>query len=350
MAFNRPAPTQLRDRIAADFDGLFPGADPRKRRSVEGVFVRSLALVSHELHGHLAWGARQMHIATCDVDGVQERASIWGITRNQAVAAKGAVTIQGTAGRVVPVGTEMRRSDDARYATDADAIIGIGGMVTVAVTAATAGATGNAIAGTVLALIEPIDGVQSAVTVAVGGLGGGLDIEKLESLRARTSERIQEPPAGGAEHDYRAWVKDVLGDTSVWVQRATPAPGWVTVLFLMPDGSIPDAGTVSDVAAYIETRRPVTATGIVVAAPLLHLVDFTIGLAPDTVAARTAVLAEIDDLFVREAKPSGTIANSRARAAISSAVGEDSHTMPVPAGDIVAPTNHIARRGTVTWL
>lgn len=350
MAFNRPAPTQLRDRIATDFDGLFPGADPRKRRSVEGVLVRSLALVSHELHGHLAWGARQMHIATCDLDGVEERASIWGITRNQAVAATGTVTIQGAAGRTVAAGTEMRRSDDVRYVTDADATIGVSGTVTVAVTAVAVGVAGNAISGTMLALIEPIDGVQTAVAVAGDGLGGGLDIEQVESLRARTSERIQEPPAGGAEHDYRAWVKDVLGDTSVWVQRATPAPGWVTVLFLMPDGSVPDAGTVSAVAAYIETQRPVTATGIIVLAPAVHLVDFTIGLTPDTVAARTAVLAEIDALFVRDAKPGGTIANSRARAAISSAVGEDSHTMPVPAGDIVAPTNHIARRGTVTWL
>ncbi len=350
MPFDRPTPAQLRERIAAEFDTLFAGADPRRRRSVEGVLTRVLALVSHEQHGHLAWAAKQVHIATCDLEELEVRAAVWGITRNPALAAAGAVTIAGTAGAIVPAGTELRRADDARYVVQADATIAGGGTGVAQVQASAGGVAGNAVAGTALALIEPIAGVQSAATVAAAGLSGGLDIEGLESLRARTVERIQKPPAGGAAHDYQAWVKAVVGNTRVWVQPYTPGPGWVTVRFIMPDASIPDAGTVADVAAAIEAQRPVTATGVSVVAPVAHSVNFSIGLSPDTVAVRAAVTAALDDLLRREAEPGGTLANSRLRAAISAAAGEVSHTMTIPAGDIVSPAGQIARLGTITWL
>lgn len=350
MSFDRPAPTQLRDRAAGEFDLLFPGADPRRRRSVEGVLTRVLAMVSHELHGHLAWNGRQMHIATCDLSELTERATFWGITRNPARPASGLVLFVGAEGATIPAGAELRRADDTRYTLDADATIGADGLVTAATTAAEAGAAGNAAPGTSLTLIEPVDRVQTAAAVAAGGLVGGLDMEGLPSLRARTSARLQQPPAGGAEHDYEAWTKEVVGDTRVWVRPTTPGPGWVTVLFTMPDGSIPDAATVDAVAAHIDVKRPVTALGVVVIAPVPHLVNFSIALSPDSVAVRAAVTDALDDLLLREASPSGVLPHSRISAAISAASGETSHTLTVPPGDIVSPTNQIARRGTITWL
>ncbi|MBR0653305.1 baseplate J/gp47 family protein [Roseomonas terrae] len=350
MPYERPTPAELRDRVAAEFDVLFVGADPRRRRSVEGVMTRVLALVSHEMHGHIGWAARQMHIATCDLDAVPERAAVWGITRNDAVAAWGPLTMSGTQGVVIPAGAELRRADNAIYAVVADTAIGVGGTAVGQVRAVTPGAAGNAAAGTALALIEPIAGVQSNAVVAAGGLGGGLDIEGLGSLRARALQRIQQPPAGGATHDYEAWVKAAVGETRVWVRPYTPAPGWVSVMFLMPDGSIPSSGTVADVAAAIEARRPVTATGVQVVAPVAHLVPFTIALTPDTLVTRMAVEAEIDDLFRREAVPGGTLPLSRIAAAISAAAGEDSHVMSSPSGAIVSAPGQIARRGAMTWL
>ena len=350
MTFPRPTPQQLRDRITAEFDVLFVGADPRRRRSVEGVLARVLAMVSHEMHGHIDWASRQMHIATADLAELEIRAAVWGITRNAATAAAGLVDVIGTPGAILPAASEMRRADDTLYRTTADCTIGAGGTASASVEAVAVGAAGNAAAGTALALIEPVAGVQSGVTAAAAALGGGLDEESLESLRARTSARIQEPPAGGAAHDYVAWVKEVVGSTLVWVRPYTPDPGWVTVWFVMPDGSIPDAGTVADVAAWVEERRPVAAAGVSVLAPVAHAVAFTIALVPDTVAARTAVLASIDDLLAREAEPGGTLPYSRISAAISAATGETSHTLSVPAGAIVSPAGQVARRGAVTWL
>lgn len=350
MAFARPTPAQLRDRIAAEFDVLFQGADPRRRRSVEGVLTRVLAIVSHELHGHIDWSSRQMHIATCDLAELEIRAAVWGITRNPAIAATGSVTMLGVPGVIVPAGAELRRADDTRYVLTADATIGGGGSVAADVRARVAGAAGNAVSGSVLALIEPVAGVQTAAAVAAGGIRRGLDIEDLASLRARTLARIQEPPAGGAAGDYRAWVREVVGNTLVWVQPHTPGPGQVTVLFVMPDGTIPDGPTVALVADAIERKRPVGALAVTVLAPVVELVAFSIGLSPDTLANRQAVTAELDDLLAREAVPGGALPHSRIRAAISAAAGEFSHTLTVPAGDIVMPAGRIARRGVVTWL
>lgn len=105
-----------------------------------------------------------------------------------------------------------------------------------------------------------------------------------------------------------------------------------------------------EATAAIEAKRPVTATDVVVVAPAAHLVNFSIGLSPDSVATREAVLAALDDLLIREAEPGGTLPRSRISAAISAAAGEYSHTLAGPVGDIVSPPGEIARRGVVTWL
>jgi uncharacterized phage protein gp47/JayE len=226
----------------------------------------------------------------------------------------------------------------------------MGGTGTAAVTALMPGASGNADAGTILALIEPVAGVQTSATVAAGGLGGGRDREELESLRARARARIQQPPHGGAAHDYEAWVQAMVGQARVWVQPIAPDLGAVTVLFIMPDGAIPDPATVDAVAAHIDAERPVTAHSIAVGAPVADAVPFSIALTPDTLANRAAVEVELEAFLLREAVPGGTIPASRIGAAISAAPGEYSHTVSVPAGAIVSAAGHIARLGAITWL
>jgi uncharacterized phage protein gp47/JayE len=350
MPMARPTPEQLRDRIQAEFDVLLPGADPRRRRSIEGVLARVQALVSHELLGAIEWASRQMHIATAGEEELPERAAVWGITPTPAASARGLVVLTGNVGGVVPAGAELRRADDSRYLTQADCTIGPGGTGSVEVVAALPGAERNAPPMTSLALIEPVANVQSLALVDVDGLGGGLSAEGLEGLRARARARIQEPPHGGAAHDYVAWVREVVGNTKVWVRPITPEVGSLSVSFIMPDASIPDPATVDLVAQNIDAKRPVTASMVYVAAPVAHLVAFTIQLSPDSVANRQAVSAELADMFAREAEPGGTLPRSRLGAAISAAVGEYSHVLTLPAGDVVSAPGTIARLGVITWL
>lgn len=352
MPFLRPSPQQLRDRIAAEIEAALPGADARTRRSVEGVLARMVALASYELHGHLDWIARQVLVDTADTEELERHASIWGIARRAAVAASGTVTFTGQAGAILPAGSELRRADDTRFVTEADVAIGGDGTIAAAVVAARAGALGNAPIGTKLTLIAPIAGVQSqAIVVDDGsgnGLSGGADVEADASLRARILARIQEPPHGGAEHDYVAWVKEIVGETLVWVYPANTGLGTVGITFVMPDGSVPPSTVVDQVQAHIDEARPVTAD-VTVFAPPVDLIPFTIRLDPDTVAVRAAVEAELQDMILREAKPGGKLPLSRLRAAISAAAGEESHELQAPIADVVSAAGHIARLGAITW-
>lgn len=348
MTFQRPSPQQIRNRLAAEIEATFDGADARLRRAPETVITRATAIASHELHGHIEWVASQILPDTADADILDRHASVWGVTRRAALEALGAVAVTGAPGTTLPAGSELRRADDARYSTDADVTIGVGGTITAAVTALNAGASGNAPTGSKLSLIAPVIGIQAQMTVIAPGLTGGVDLETDTSLRRRILARIQEPPHGGAAADYAQWVKDVIGDTLVWITPFLMGIGSIGVTFVMPDGSMPTVTDIGRVQAQIDMERPVTAQAIVYA-PIADLVPFTIKLSPDTTAIRAAVTAELTDMILREAVPGGTLPRSRLNAAISAAAGEYSHVLMVPAGDIVSATGHIARLGAITW-
>ena len=349
MPFSRPSPFDIRDRLAAELAVLLPGADARMRRSVEELLVRMVAMASHELHGHLAWIALQILPLTADSDILARHAAVWGVERIAATPARGAVTFSGSAGAIVPAGTELRRGDDARYLVDADVAIGGGGTGTGDVTALAAGAEGNAATGVTVSLIAPVAGVVPSAVVAAGGLEAGAPVETDERLRARLLARIQEPPAGGARHDYQAWALAVAGVEQAWVYPSWLGAGTVGVAILAEGGAIPGGPLVAAVQAWIDDRRPVTAD-VTVFAPATEALDVTIALNPDTVAVRTAVLAELQDFLRREADPGGTLRMSRLSAAISAAAGEASHVLSDPSADLVLPSGTIAVLGTVTWV
>ena len=263
----------------------------------------------------------------------------------------GNVSITGTDGAVITAGTIFQLSDARQYRTTAKAVIASGTAV-AAVEAVIAGAAGNALAGGAINLSSPIAGVQSAATVATGGLTGGADSEGDEELRARVLDRIQEPPHGGAASDYVKWTLEVPGVTRAWVFSQEMGLGTVTVRFMTDsttaDG-IPSQADVDQVYAYIEARRPVTAELFVVA-PVAAPIAFEIsGLSPDTAAVRAAIEAELRDLVVRQATPGGTLLLSHVREAVSIASGERDHVVVAPAANVVSSGGRISTFGSITW-
>lgn len=349
MPFARPTPQAIRDRLAAEVAAALPGSDPRLRRSVEEILVRVVAVASHELHGHLAWAARQILPDSAEAELLDRHAGIWGISRRAAAAARGPVTITGTIGAVLPAGAEMRRADDASFTLDADVTIGSGGSAAGAVTAAIAGAAGNTAAASTLTLVAPAPGIAAAVTVAAGGIAAGADIEADAALRARVLARIQAPPAGGNAPDYVAWAQAVPGVGRVFVHPLQYGAGTVAVLLLTAAGGIPATPLLDAVAAAIEAERPVTAQ-VTVLAPTALTVDLSIEIEPDTVAARAAVLAATGAFFAAEASPGQPLRLSRLSGAISAAAGEVWHRITIPVGDVVPSWGQLPVLGTVTWL
>lgn len=348
--FTRPTLQQLIDRIAADIEARLPGADARTRRSNLAVLARTQAGAIHGLYGYLDFLSRQVMPDTAEADILDRHASLRGITRTPSTAATGNITLTGTNGIVVPTGTELQRSDGARYKTTADATIA-SGTATAAVIASALGAAGNAVIGIVLTLTSPIAGITNTATVAAGGLVSGTDQETDADLLVRLMEKIKTPPHGGAKADYVGWAKEVSGVTRAWCFPLEGGAGTVYVRFVRDNDAsiIPDAGEVAAVQAHLDDVRPVTAV-VTVAAPTAVPLDLTIDLTPDTTAARAAVTAEIQDLVKREAAPGGTLLLSHIREAISLAAGETNHVLTVPAADVTYTNSQIGTMGTITWV
>lgn len=350
MAFQRPTLPELIDRIQADIEARLPGADPRLRRSLLGALAHAEAGAVHGLHGRLSYLADQILPDSADAEHLERWADIWGVQRKAASPAGGDVDFTGTDGSVIPEGTTLQRADGREYTTDAEATIS-SGSATVAVTAAEAGAGGNADAGTTLELTSPIAGVDSQATVASGGITGGADRESDADLRARLGRRIRSRPRGGAADDYVTWALEVAGVTRAWVAPLALGPGTVTVRFMMDDtydDGIPQSGDVDTVQAHIDEQAPVTAL-VTVAAPSPVALDPEIAISPDTTDVREAVEASLEDLLLRDGAPGVTLLESHIREAISLADGEDDHDLISPADDVAHAAGEIPVLGTITW-
>lgn len=349
MPFTRPTLPQLIERDIADIESRLPGSDARLRRSVLGALARAHAGAVHGLYGFLDWLSRQILPDTADAEILARWANVWGVTRKAAAQAKGSVTLTGTTGVVIPAGTVLQRSDSVEFTTDAEATLAAG-TATAAVTASVGGAAGNTAAGSALAFVSPIAGVNSSATVTAAGLTQGTDTESDDDLRERLLTRIQSPPQGGTAADYVAWAKEVAGVTRAWCYPQELGVGTVTVRFVRDDDAsiIPDAAEVQAVQDHIDPLRPVTAD-VSVAAPIAVPLDFTITITPATQAVKDAVAAELADLLRREAEPGGTILLSHIREAISVAAGETNHVLTVPAADVTHTTGQLATMGTITW-
>jgi len=350
VPFARPTLDDLIGRARTDIEARLPGTDARLRHSNLDVLARVHAAAVHGLYGYLAWAARQVLVDTAEAESLARHAAVWGVTRLPASYAEGGVSVTGESGAVVPTGTSMLRSDGAEFVSTADATLA-SGTATVQVTALLAGAAGNAVVSTGMTLVLPVAGVSGTAAVATGGLVGGADAESDDALRARVLYRIQQPPMGGAAHDYVAWALEVAGVTRAWVYPLELGVGTVVVRFVRDNdvSMIPDGGEVSAVQTYIDARRPVTAQ-VTVAAPTADPLDLTIDITPDTAAVRTAIQLELEDLLRREAAPGGTILLSHLREAISVAAGETDHTLSSPTADVTHSVGSMAVLGTITWV
>ena len=349
MSYTRPSLADLIAQAEGDIESRLPGTDAKVRRTNLNVLARVLAGAVHGIYGFVAWLARQVMPDTADAEHLDRWASIWlTVPRVAAEFAVGQVAVSGTDGTVVPVGTMLQRADGARFETTAASTVA-GGSVMLSVQAVEAGQDGNTVAGASVSLVSPVVGLAAVGIVGGGAITGGADAESDASLRARLLARIRNPPMGGSMSDYIAWALEVPGVTRAWVYAGQAGEVW---LFFVRDNDltiIPDAAEVLAVQNYIDIRRPVTAL-FQARSPIPVPVNFTIRVVPDTPTVRANVIAELADLFLRDAVPGGTLPISRIREAVSLADGEQDSTIIAPAGDVVTAPGYMATLGTIAWV
>ena len=353
MPFYRPSLKNLIDRAVGEFDARLPGADARLAASNLNVLSHVIAAATHGLYGFIHWISRQVFPDSAESENLDRWASIWGISRKPAASAEGEIRVTGAAGSVIPAGTLFSRADGQKYRTTSGTTL-VSENASIPAAAAMPGRAGNAAGGTALSAVSPVPGVDSSALAWSSGFSGGADLELDESLRDRLLTRIQQPPHGGAAHDYLAWAKEVPGVTRAWVYPQEQGLGTVTLRFVRDnDGSgaaiLPDSAEIAAVQQWIDARRPV-GVQLYVAAPLAAPVNIVFSqLTPDTPDVRAAVTAELDDLFLREAAPGCTLLLSHLRAAISAAVAEQDFVLAQPSGNLTFSSGQMPLRGTITW-
>lgn len=359
MPFAIPTLRELAERSAGAFRANLKGSDAALWPNNVAVSAKVIAGAVWESFGFLEYIKRQIFAATADGPHLERHAAEYGMARLPAAAAEGEVEFTGDNNIPIPAGLLLVRADGVEFETlNASNTFGTGAAL-VRVRALVAGKAGNTRPGVTLALSTPIDQIDAAAEVTALGIGGGADLEGDNALRERVLFRKRMPPHGGAAHDYVIWAREIAGVTRVFVDpvNATNERTTIGVWFLMDDtyaNGIPQGADVDLVEAHIDELRPAGAV-VAIAAPTAVPVAVTIdGLVPDTQDVREAVKAELADLFRRAMRVSTltdpfTLRVSKIWEAISAASGEDSHTLTLPAADLVLDEGEVPTLGTVTF-
>jgi len=345
MPFETPTLPVLVSRTQSDL------ASDALRRSDAQVLSRALSGTAYGLYGYLDWIAEQILPDTADEETLERIANLrLSQPRKAAQPAEGTASFTAAAGRVVDVDTVMQANDGRAYRVT-EGVTTVAGTNIAKLEAVDAGVLGNIEPGMVLTLNQPVEGLVSTFTVLAPGLIGGIAQESIESLRARVVRSYRVIPHGGSADDYETWALEVPGITRAWCRRNFLGPGTVGLFVMRDDDAnpIPDAAQLSEVKAYIEALRPVTAE-LYVLAPVQAPVVYQIHLTPDTGAVRAAVAAQLQDLHSREAGLGDKLLISHIRESISSATGETDHELLSPTADVPAASNQLLTFGGCLWL
>ena len=188
---------------------------------------------------------------------IDRAAAGYGITRKEGTPAGVDLTFTGTANAVVPAGTRCVTADGLGFLTDEALTLGEGGSGTVSATADAVGAVYNVPAQAVVTTQESVAGVSGVTNNAAAT--GGTDPETDAALFARLDAYRRTPPTSGNDRHYYQWALEVNGIGAASVIRCWDGPGTVKVIVADMELRPVEEDKVAEVAAYIETQRPVTA-------------------------------------------------------------------------------------------
>jgi len=349
MPFSTPALADTISAIQADISTRLGGADATLPRGFLPALARAQGGAVDGLYGFIEYLGRQIPYDRADEDLLRRWAAIWGVLSTPPTAASGQGLFSGTSGSVVPAAnTLLTRDDGVQYALTADVVLAAGvGAGTLLCTSV--GAATNLAGGTTLTLVSPVPGVSGTVTVGPAGLGGGADVEGVDSLRSRLLMRIQQPPMGGSAADFVRWVLAVPGVTRAWCLPSLMGAGTVGVTFMMDgrDNPIPLPADVAAVQAAVDAVRPVAAPTFYVA-PVAVPLNPIIHLMPDSLAARAAVQARLTALLAIQA-PGATAKLTHVQQAIGAAAGVDDYVLVSPIASLPVGATQIVTLGAITW-
>lgn len=373
MPYPRPALSDLRAQVASDLTSGLKTVDGLLRFSNLGILGTSVAGLSHQHYGYLAWIAKQATPYTATGEILEAWAALKKVYREAATFAQLQATFMGAVNAPLPRGTQVARSDGVYYVTTADAAVGSNGMLVVNIMASDSGTGSNAAIGTLVTLASVAPGIQSsgAVTALVEL---GTEVETDDSLRNRMLAAYQAKARGGAQDDYTLWALNCTGVTRAWVKPLGAGPGTVVVYVMFDavnagnngfpvgrDGlsALDNRATAASVAVgnqlavanELFASQPVTAL-VFICAPAPAPVNFTItGLATASTGTRQAIAQAIAQVMIDQGEPveGSSVDLSAVESAIAAISGTSGFVITSPAGNIPNQRGYLPTLGVVTY-
>ena len=348
MPWTTPTLRDVRSLVRDSIHSSLPGSDASVPNSVLRVMSDTQGALCHLTLQYVDWLSLQLLPDTAETEWLDRHGQIWlvnsdgSLGRKLPTLASGTATFTGVGGAVVPQFTELSAASTTGvtvYETTAQITLDANLATTGPVRAVDPGTAGNQVAGATLSFLTPPPQVDGTATVVT--LDNGTDTETDDELRARILQRIRNPPMGGAQADYVAWALAVPGVTRAWA-APEQGVGTITVRFLMDDLRASDDGwptpaDVQTVAAYIDSKRPVTVKDCYVLAPIKEFIDITIAnLVPNTTEAQAEIEASIEQMLFEMAAPGQTIYAAWISYAIMSAPSVQSFQL-ITTADYVMP-------------
>lgn len=257
--------------LAQDFDSLTPDgiqdmlraflSDELGLSTAEGSLLQIILVPG----AYVFWEGLQALRAQVPISFVDEtsgrfidkNAAGYGITRKPGTAASVLLTFTGSAGTTIPAGTLCVTQDGLGFATDEALTLGESGSGTVTATADAVGTAYNVRAGAIISMQQAVSGVTSLTNEEAAA--GGTDPETDAALFARLDAYKKTPPTSGNDRHYHQWALAVNGVGAASVIRCWDGPGTVKVIIADMALRPVEEELRAEVAAYIETQRPVTA-------------------------------------------------------------------------------------------
>jgi uncharacterized phage protein gp47/JayE len=363
MPWQTPLLRDVRSAVRDAIRGRLPGADALVPNSVLRVISDAMGALCHLTLQYVDWLANQLLPDTAETEWLDRHGAIWLVNSDGSVGRKLATPAQGaaifvtqTTNVVVPIYTQLIYATST-YQTTAQISTGAPGSSTSApISALQAGSITNLPPGTALTLSPDADASLNAgiVSITVDTLDGGTDDETDDELRLRVLTRIRKPPMGGDADDYVAWALAYPGVTRAWSYPLEMGMGTVTVRFMMDDlrvdnGGFPLPDDCLDVAAYLNTVRPVAVKDFFVEAPIPFPVNVPIrNLNPDDQATRNNITASLESAFFESQVPGQTWFEAWTDQAIMSAIGVISYNCKP--GDTPMPSaGYLPVLGNITY-
>lgn len=267
---------------------------------------------------------------------LDEIAKTRGIVRRAATAATGRLTINGTPGAIIPMGSTFATASvndepSVSYRTISDAKIPETGSVTVDIECAQTGVIGNTSANTIILVGSKLTGVTAVTNTEE--ISGGTEDETDDSLRSRISEydKSQGESFVGCVADYKRWAESVPGVGKATVIPAQDDSGLVTIIVTDANGAPGTTEICTDVYNYImrpdsplERLAEINAKLSVVPPATIEIaIRATIELESESTidAVRSAFAKKLSVEYLQEAMSDGEIKYSRIWAILSSVDG-----------------------------